>query len=208
MLMKNKFSESCCLVMMGTMLSITNVIGQEVIEPHSTVIKKDVVVMNDIKSDDRFNTTAYKGKLYFGVGIGMLKVNATNSSQGASATLYGGYSLSEFASLEARYTTLLSDIDSNGIVSNIAVRNLAVYIKQKLPTSDTFTPYGLLGYGVSYYGDDNDDSLQWGLGFNYAFDTNTAIYFDYISFYNDTFNESFSENIELSSYSFGTTFTF
>ena len=206
--MENKFSGSCCLLIIGTLLSITNAIGQEVVEPHSTVIKKDVVVMNDIKSNARFNTAAYEGKLYFGVGIGMLRVNASDSSKGASATLYGGYSLSEFASLEARYTTLLSDIDSNGIVSDIDVRNLAVYIKQKLPASDTFTPYGLLGYGVSYYGDENDDSLQWGLGFNYAFDATTAIYFDYISFYDDTFNESFSENIELSSYSFGTTFTF
>ena len=192
--------------LLGTVL-FADSLNSKTIEPKNitTVKEIDILDMRDDNLDSRFGDPAYDSTMYVGLAFGRVKAN---SATGTAVTLSGGLQFSDYSSIEARYTTMISDIEKNGSVSDIDIDNISIFIKQTLPISSYLVPYALLGYGSSSYAEERDSSLVWGVGFHYTYHTALAFFVDYVSYYNDDFNKKFKEDIEISSFNLGTTYTF
>lgn len=180
----------------------------EVIEPIDTLQKKEIVLDDSVDTNARFDLSEYAHKLYLGIGFGAMQAKSTLDAKAASMSLLAGVTLSDYASIEARYTTLIADADVDNSVVSIDMSNASLFLKQYLPITEYFSPYGMLGYGVTYYEDENDRSLEWGLGMSYAYSNTGSVFFEYVSYYNDDFDNAFDESIDVSAYSFGTAFKF
>jgi opacity protein-like surface antigen len=180
----------------------------EVLEPVDTLPKKEVVIDSSMESNARFDLSDYAQKLYFGLGIGAIRADAKQDAKAASMSILAGVTLSDYASLEARYTTLIADADVGNSVTSIDISNASLFLKQYLPISEAFSPYGMIGYGITYYKDENDRSLEWGAGLNYNYSNSGSVFFEYMSYYNDDFGNTFDKSIDIAAYNFGTAFKF
>ena len=143
-------------------------------------------------------------------------------------TLHAGYSINEHLSIEGRYWIATSDADTSISYRDTAFPNdnfdvsgdfdddskaWGVYLKPMYPISDTFTVYGLVGYGnVKLDIEDisgDDDGLQWGLGASYNFNQDFAVYVDYVSLYDDDSSvDDIPGNFSINSWNFGVNFRF
>jgi hypothetical protein len=183
--------------------------GTEAMEPEDMTPQKETIIEEMSEGPEgRFERSTHHNKFYAGVGFGGIKANGDNSAKGAAISLIAGYSLSNYASIEARYATLIADADYGDATKNITMSNVAIYLKQLLPISGKFSPYGLLGYGSTNFDGDSDSSLQWGLGFNYMLNEKVNIFVDYISHYSGNFDNKFAEDIDVTSFNLGSIYTF
>jgi len=136
---------------------------------------------------------------YLGLGIGAAEVNFDYYGEEFSATtlmLQAGYQYNEYVALEGRYTFGFStDYDvgtnPNSTAYDGDFSSWGIYVKPMYPVTDAFDIYALLGYGGVMLsnlnnGDAYDSGFQWGLGAQYAFTDNIAVFVDYVSLYNDT----------------------
>ncbi len=100
-----------------------------------------------------------------------------------------GYRFNEYAAIEGRYTSTVSDVTfDNAIVSekrNNNITNKAIYLKPMYPMGSV-SVYALLGYGEIVARETSDSSFQWGLGTEYAIDDNFGFFVDYTRLYDDS----------------------
>jgi len=145
---------------------------------------------------------------YLGLGIGLNVAQTQVEQKGTQVNIQIGYNMSEYLSIEGRYSRLISDVESNGTVYKSSVENIALHLKQSFPITDFLTPYALVGYGVTSYGNQNEHGLQWGLGIEYHMQMGISFYYDYLSVYNNMLNTDQPQALQLSTYNFGTLITF
>ena len=124
---------------------------------------------------------------------------------GHGVSLLAGYDFNSYVGIEGRYLylpgisskiNLVSDLGNvldNGNPDDVDISNVAIYLKAAYPFSESFSVYGLVGYGVtswevdrnSYYSSfESEGGFQWGLGGKYNFSENIGIFIDYTSIYN------------------------
>ncbi|CAA6807276.1 MAG: Unknown protein [uncultured Sulfurovum sp.] len=171
----------------------------EVIEPIDDTQK--VVVEY---AEDRFNDVYQKDSTYIGVAFGRTKME---DFSGVASSLLLGMKVSDYMAFELRYSSIIGDAeDDNGNTEDL--RNIAFYVKQMLPMDYKLTPYALLGYGKTTYGELSDSQMQWGLGLNYVYKSNFTVFADYESQYDGNFEKMTTDDKEMNSLKIGTTYTF
>jgi len=84
-------------------------LNSKIIEPKNitTVKEIDILDMRDDDLDSRFGNLVYDSTMYVGLAFGRMKAN---SATGTEVTVLGGLHLSDYSSIEVRYTTMISDI--------------------------------------------------------------------------------------------------
>jgi len=133
---------------------------------------------------------------YAGLGYSCLQMDIDEpadidirSMTAISAT--AGYNFNEYFAIEGRYSVSLGDLDvetwNTERDESWDMSNIGLYLKPKY-SIDSFTVYGLLGYGqltldngTSY----SVDSFQYGAGINMMATDNIDIYVDYRRLYDD-----------------------
>lgn len=162
----------------------------------------------DVDSAGRFERADNNNKIYVGAAAGGMRANGEDSAKGASVSLIAGYTLSDYSKIEARYSRLIADADYNEVTKNITMSNIGVYFKQMLPLPGSFVPYGLLGFGKSSFDKESDTGLQWGVGGSYVLNEKVDLFIDYISYYSSDFGGAYAQDIDFTSVSFGSIYTF
>ena len=119
--------------------------------------------------------------------------------------LLAGYKINDFVAVEGRYwfgieDTIAGDIANIGNLVDFdsSVDAWGIYVKPMYPVSEAFNIYALLGYASAEYdvaatsgnttvdwNSDSVDGFSWGLGAEYAFSNNVAIFVDYAVIYDD-----------------------
>jgi opacity protein-like surface antigen len=197
------------ILSLASTFTIAGGMGMDVLEPEDMTNKQDIIIEEvDEGPEGRFERSSHNNKFYAGVGFGGMKGNGENSAKGASISLITGYSLSSYASIEVRYATLIADADYGNTTKNITMSNVAIYLKQLLPLSSSFAPYGLLGYGSTNFDGDTDSGLQWGIGLNYMLNEKVTLFADYISHYSGDLDKKLVEDIDITSFNLGSTYKF
>ncbi len=131
-------------------------------------------------------------------------------------SITAGYNFNEYFAIEGRYTASLGDLDveTGNATSDESwdMSNIGLYLKPQY-SIDTFTLYGLLGYGQVTL--DNDfsrsaSSFQYGLGINMMTTDNIDVYIDYRRLYNDEDFDGLSINdvVTANSYTVGVNYHF
>lgn len=181
----------------------------EPVEPVNAMHEKEIEVLPmDEVSDGRFENSSSKNKVYTGAAIGSMRASGSNTASGVSLSLLLGYTLNQYVSLEARYATLIADADYGAGTRSVTMNNFGAYLKSTLPISKSLSPYGLLGYGKTSFDGSSSSGFQWGLGLNYSLTEKVDFFADYISYYSGDFNGDFAENIDVTSYNVGSTYSF
>ena len=135
-----------------------------------------------------------------------------------------GYKFNPYIAIEGRYTFGLSSTNDLGwrtdIRSDITVDTWGIYAKPMYPVSDAFNIYALLGWGAAdvTYDVPNGgtltssslDGFSWGLGADYAFNDNWALFVDYTSAINaeTTTVDTIPVEVTVRSVNFGVNYTF
>ncbi len=171
----------------------------------SPVQEVDILDMRDDNPSGRFDNAEYENTVYSGLSIGALKAS---DADGAAISLIAGLQLNDYLGVEARYTTFIADVDLDNEVKSIDVSNTSLFLKQTLPFIQTIMPYVLVGYGKNSYRGESDSSLAWGVGAYHSYNNNLNLFIDYVSYYNDNFDNLFEKDIEITSFSFGTLYKF
>jgi len=143
--------------------------------------------------------------VYAGIGFGKSSVG---KADGISTSLFFGYMISSYAAVELRYNTLLSDAEINGNKISSDIENVALYLKQLIPLKTYVTPYALVGYGKTSYGDLSDSGFQWGAGIDFQYTENLGFSVDYESFYSGDFDGELKEDIEAENIKLNTRYSF
>ena len=148
------------------------------------------------------------GNFYLGLAYGMANVESTDSDtfRGIIATttvadvdystvmLQAGYKFNPYIALEGRYWVGL-DEDINA-AETLTIDTWGIYAKPMYPVTDAFDIYALLGYassdvtvannGTDYSPADDIDGFSWGVGADYFFTENVAVFVDYTTMYDDS----------------------
>ncbi len=131
-------------------------------------------------------------------------------------SITAGYNFNEYFAIEGRYTASLGDLDveTGNTERDEAwdMSNIGVYLKPQY-NIDTFTVYGLLGYGQLTLDDDfsrSVSSFQYGLGVNMMATDNVGIFIDYRRLYDDEDFDGLSidEIVTANSYTVGVNYHF
>lgn len=142
---------------------------------------------------------------YIGIAYGYenIQVDRINNITGGtlidekfgSIMLDAGYKFNDNVAIEGRYWFGLSSNKGlswrNGIPSDITIDAWGLYVKPMYPVSSAFDIYALLGYGgmdTTYdipnggtLTSDNVSGFSWGIGGEYTFSNNWALFVDYTS---------------------------
>ena len=149
--------------------------------------------------------------------------------------LQAGYQFNPYLAIEGRYWTNVGTGDGDftetvgtqtGSGSGDAddIDAWGIYVKPTLPVGESFNIYALLGYGNVSTAALDDSGFQWGAGASYSISDNLSLFVDYVSLYDDSYNDTYSivtttpvagtvvydDNIDQSVYSvnFGVTYKF
>ncbi len=158
---------------------------------------------------------------YAGLGYSCLQMDIDEptdidirSMTAISAT--AGYNFNEYFAIEGRYTASLGDLDVDTINTERSeawdMSNIGLYLKPQY-SLDSFTLYGLLGYGQLTL--DNDasysvDGFQYGAGISMMATDNIDVYVDYRRLYDDEDFDGLSidEIVTANSYTVGVNYHF
>ena len=115
--------------------------------------------------------------------------------------LQAGYQYNPYLAVEYRYWFSMSDGDyslSSGWIPDAGSYSdfdaWGLYLKPMYPVTNEFSIYGLLGFsGVVVDGEFgwdllNENSFSWGIGASFDFTPNIGVFVDYVSLYDDTFD--------------------
>lgn len=134
----------------------------------------------------------YLGLAYSTLGIdfeGLDYIYINNYGDSSSVMGQAGYKFNPYISVEGRYWSGKGSFDAWGL-----------YAKPSIPLGDTFSVYGIIGYGNAgidlaqddiIMGDEghysllDESTLQWGLGLSVSFTENFSLFADYVEIYND-----------------------
>lgn len=150
---------------------------------------------------------------YLGLGYSCLHLDFDIPDLDARAmtaiSVAAGYDFNKYFAVEGRYTASIGDIEAETILGtedmDWDMSNIALYLKPKY-TIDSFTVYGLLGFGEVTY-DDGDTSyseagFQYGVGIGVMATDNIDVYVDYRRLYDDEEFDGLSENKDVTANSF------
>ena len=147
--------------------------------------------------------TESQSAFYVGLGYSYMSLKNDVSNEEFTtnaAMLQIGYQYNKYIALEGRYTFGIGDLDYDAgdlAISGLSdypgdFTNIAIYLKPMYPIGD-FNLYALLGYGEVEITnipigdvDRAEAGFQWGLGAEYNFNENVAVFIDYVQMYNDT----------------------
>ena len=175
------------------------------------------------------------GNFYLGLGYGMLTATQTTTFGNTATTnfdddfnevmLQAGYKFNPYIALEGRYWIGLEDsyAINNGtgaVTADASIDAWGVYVKPQYPITDSLDVYALLGYANAdittttpagyVFSPDSVDGFSWGLGADYFFTDNVAVFVDYVNIYDDT--KGIANNGEVSTQvdtiNFGVTYQF
>ena len=131
-------------------------------------------------------------------------------------SIIAGYNFNEYFALEGRYSVSLGDleVETGNTERDEAwdMSNIGLYLKPQY-SIDTFTVYGLLGYGQLTLDSDTSysvGSFQYGAGINMMAADNIDIYIDYRRLYDDEDFDGISINdvVTANSYTLGVNYHF
>ena len=151
---------------------------------------------------------------YIGIAYGMTKVeddyiyedhygyyNEHSEIDFDALMLQAGYQYNPYIAVEFRYWFSMSDGDyslSSGWIPDAGSYSdfdaWGLYLKPMYPVTNEFSIYGLLGFsGVVVDGEFgwdllNENSFSWGIGASFDFTPNIGVFVDYVSLYDDTFD--------------------
>lgn len=130
---------------------------------------------------------------YGAIGSGTYKIESEGfDERAATASLLGGYNLSERVAVEASYTRLFGatgDVDGAHIKIDGNAWDLST--KLSFPVGDRFMPYGRLGWsyldlkavassnGISVSANDYDDAFSWAVGTGYRLSSRFSLNGEY-----------------------------
>ena len=144
----------------------------------------------------------------FYVGLGVSNMSLRNDVSDEEFTSLGvmlqlGYQINEYLAVEGRYTRNVGDLEyDQGKTANpnyddypADFSNMGIYLKPMYAV-ESFNVYALLGYGqveltniplggAGISADRAESGFQWGLGASYDVTESTAIFVDYVRFYDD-----------------------
>ncbi len=144
----------------------------------------------------------------FYIGLGVANMSLSNDVSDEEFTSLGvmlqlGYQINEYLAIEGRYTRSVGDLEyDHGKTSNpnyndypADFSNIGIYLKPMYAV-ESFNVYALLGYGqveltniplggAGISADRAESGFQWGLGASYDVTESTAIFVDYVRFYDD-----------------------
>jgi opacity protein-like surface antigen len=131
-------------------------------------------------------------------------------------SINAGYNFNKYFAIEGRYSVSLGDLDVDTMNTERSeawdMSNIGLYLKPQY-SIDSFTLYGLLGYGQ--FSLDNDSSysvngFQYGVGINMMATDNIDIYIDYRRLYDDEDFDGLSINevVTANSYTLGVNYHF
>ena len=131
---------------------------------------------------------------YFGASVNFLDIGSDGDDVSIN-TLVGtlGKNVNENLSAEFRFGFGLSSdsVDVFGTEVDIDLNNMyGVYLKGKLPMSDSFVPYAVIGYsrgeleasamGIS--ASESESDVSFGFGFDYKTSESFSVNFEYINY--------------------------
>ncbi|MGB5505465.1 MAG: porin family protein [Sulfurovum sp.] len=135
-----------------------------------------------------------------------------------------GYKFNPYIAVEGRYSFGISSSNdlgwTNGLSSDVTVDSWGLYVKPMYPVTDAINIYALLGYGSTSADYDNPaggtftsddiDGFSWGIGADYAFTDNWAVFIDYSSIVDDedTRVNLYGTNVSVDNINFGVNYTF
>ena len=133
-----------------------------------------------------------------------------------AVSINAGYNFNQYFAIEGRYSVSLGDLDIDTMNTERSeawdMSNIGLYLKPQY-SIDSFTLYGLLGYGQFTL--DNDasysaDGFQYGLGVNMMATDNMDVYIDYRRLYDDEDFDGLSINevVTANSYTVGVNYHF
>jgi len=150
---------------------------------------------------------AKAGGFYLGLAYGWQNLTLDNTVPGnggldadfGSIMIDAGYKFNPYIAVEGRYWFGLSSSNDlswkSDLNSDITVDSWGLYVKPMYPVSPAMNIYALLGYGstdVTYdipnggsLTSDSVDGFSWGIGADYAFTDNWAVFIDYTEAIND-----------------------
>jgi opacity protein-like surface antigen len=124
--------------------------------------------------------------------------------------IQAGYQFNKYIAVEGRYWGSAKDDTSwtsayngsqydSGSYSDGDFSAWGIYVKPMYPVTESFSVYGLLGYGNTSIDDDfwydkpllDTDGFQWGIGASYSLTENLSVFFDYVQL-SDGEGESYS----------------
>ena len=130
-------------------------------------------------------------------------------------SINAGYNFNKYFAIEGRYSVSLGDLDIDTMNTERSeawdMSNIGLYLKPQY-SIDSFTLYGLLGYGQFTF--DNDasysvDGFQYGVGISMMATDNIDVYIDYRRLYDDEDFDGLSINeVVANSYTVGINYHF
>ncbi|MEA2047109.1 MAG: porin family protein [Campylobacterota bacterium] len=192
----------------------------------------DIAPVEPVVETPYVEPVAEVGGFYLGLAYGWQNLTLDNTVPGdgnldadfGSIMIDAGYKFNPYIAVEGRYWFGLSSSNDlswkSDLNSDITVDSWALYVKPMYPVTDAINIYALLGYGstdVTYdiptggsLTSDSVDGFSWGIGADYAFTDNWAVFIDYTSAINDESvyvdGDKFDASVDM--VNFGVNYTF
>ena len=131
-------------------------------------------------------------------------------------SINAGYNFNKYFAIEGRYSVSLGDLDVDTMNTERSeawdMSNIGLYLKPQY-SIDSFTLYGLLGYGQFTLDNDSSysvDGFQYGAGISMMATDNIDVYIDYRRLYDDEDFDGLSINevVTANSYTVGINYHF
>jgi len=152
-----------------------------------------------------------------------LDFSSSSDEDYSAVMLQAGYKFNQYVAIEGRYWIGLSETISTDIRfgdADLTVDTWGIYVKPMYPVTEAFNIYALLGYassdvsveqaGFTFDPNYDLDGFSWGIGADYAFGENWAVFVDYVNMYDDENSLSAISTVDdtISTWNFGVTYTF
>ena len=125
--------------------------------------------------------------------------------------MMAGYQFNSYVTVEGRYWLGTNDLTDNFwyegelVMTKNELDAWGIYVKPQYPVTPEFTVYALLGYATTTLDQTAEvnaagsnpslnvstdlDGFSWGIGASYTFNSSVSVFVDYVSLYDDTYDE-------------------
>jgi len=179
------------------------------------------------------------GGLYLGLAYGLLNAQIDDQRDVPFGTvtdslldedfdeimIQAGYKFNQYVAVEGRYwfgmESNINNWNIDSSANDVTVDAWGIYVKPMYPVGEYFNIYALLGYAGAdlekhsrNYVSDSVDGFSWGIGADYSFTENLAVFVDYVSVYDD--DKSYANDVlgsgnvdySIDTWNFGLTYNF
>jgi len=134
--------------------------------------------------------------------------------------IQAGYKFNDYVAVEGRYwfgmESSINNWNIDTSANDVTIDAWGLYVKPMYPVTEAFNVYALLGYAGAdlekhslNYVSDSVDGFSWGLGADYSFTDNVAVFVDYVSVYDDSESYVGGEvDYSIDTWNFGVTYNF